>query len=1215
MKNLKLLLNLKIHCDVFEDTNLIVSGQSSADNDLSSKLGNVFVISKNILYSADLISEKASKYYDLESLFPDKNVPKTIGMWYRDLYNTIYICFENGEIYSLIIDNNGVQHCSISHDLECKVVDIQWSPDEELAAVVCDSDSLILLNSEFFSLAEIDLNDSCRGENELISVGWGKKETQFHGSEGKNAAKSKPTSVDPSFIEDNHSVNLTWRGDSNMFAASYWCSEKNMRKVKIFNMDGVLLSTSEDISGLNEPICWRPSGNLIALPQQLPNKKVVSFLEKNGLKHGDFTLPADTKVKHISWNEGSNILCTICENQQNHAEEVMLWVTGNYHWYIKQKFKFVSLTRNVWWDKERPNRIYALCEGGILQILEWTSLVSTSYHSQSEDKSYVSVIDNNSILLTSFKEAVIPPPMSSYKLNCSDAVNHVMFAPLDGDQPHMLCAILFNGDVAFFKDPLSSPTILSDLVQKHNISEEMISLSHWEWVSPDILVFCSSVKRETHIHQLSISQDGLELRNVTKFQGNIITCNRRAEKLVIQTTDGKLFSYNTKSLVVTETLSLIEPCYDIKVHSSGLFCLSELSRLYLNNVPINFPSITCKVTSFILKDPYLLVTTSSHKLVILQCSDSENVEISERKLERGSRLVTTFDNSVVLQAPRGNLETIQPRALTILTLGTLIDSKQFKTALSLMRKQRLDLNLIIDHNQKLFLDEVNNFVNQIDPQWITLLVTELSGEDVTANLYKQYYKKKDTSFLNGSKVKSVCEALLSVMSTEDLRKKYIFPILSALVKIGEMSKAIQLASNEVAMQHLMFIVDSNKLYMEALGVYDLNAALKIAGKSQKDPKEYIPYLNSLKSMEPNYMRFVIDKKLKRYESALMHISKCCDECEEECLKFIEDNSLYPSALKIFKNDLKRSSVIASKYAAYLFKERHYEESGIMYLRSDDKEKALQSFTRAGNWRQCMIIVMDSNFSNEEQQKHAENVCNMLISAHKYSEAAILSSEWLLDHDKAVEMYTQARCWKEAIYTAKKFGKSSLIDTIIKDALIETANILSEDINTQSDKTKKYVERLKTVRIEKENRTAYIFDDMSDTASETSSTSSVRTKSFQSRSSKNTKKMSRKMWSLKEGNPREEEALVATLSSIISSTEKYVGEVHSACSSLLVFQEDELAGKLQSALDEWLSIIDKSKNIIWPKEAGTNEASVLDEKFKYPPEVSIKQEWKFNLLKS
>lgn len=35
-------------------------------------------------------------------------------------------------------------------------------------------------------------------------------------------------------------------------------------------------------------------------------------------------------------------------------------------------------------------------------------------------------------------------------------------------------------------------------------------------------------------------------------------------------------------------------------------------------------------------------------------------------------------------------------------------------------------------------------------------------------------------------------------------------------------------------------------------------------------------------------------------------------------------------------------------------------------------------------------------------------------------------------------------------------------------------------------------------------------------------------------------MSRKMWSLKEGNPREEEALLSTLSQTIVMTEKIIG---------------------------------------------------------------------------
>ena len=35
--------------------------------------------------------------------------------------------------------------------------------------------------------------------------------------------------------------------------------------------------------------------------------------------------------------------------------------------------------------------------------------------------------------------------------------------------------------------------------------------------------------------------------------------------------------------------------------------------------------------------------------------------------------------------------------------------------------------------------------------------------------------------------------------------------------------------------------------------------MMVAEKSQKDPKEYLPFLNSLKAMEPTYGRFCIDK--------------------------------------------------------------------------------------------------------------------------------------------------------------------------------------------------------------------------------------------------------------------------------------------------------------------------------------------------------------------
>jgi elongator complex protein 1 len=53
-----------------------------------------------------------------------------------------------------------------------------------------------------------------------VTVGWGKKETQFHGSLGKQAAQAKPTSQGSLSPNDDFSVRISWRGDGNYFCVS-----------------------------------------------------------------------------------------------------------------------------------------------------------------------------------------------------------------------------------------------------------------------------------------------------------------------------------------------------------------------------------------------------------------------------------------------------------------------------------------------------------------------------------------------------------------------------------------------------------------------------------------------------------------------------------------------------------------------------------------------------------------------------------------------------------------------------------------------------------------------------------------------------------------------------------------------------------------------------------------------------------------------------------
>lgn len=51
----------------------------------------------------------------------------------------------------------------------------------------------------------------------------------------------------------------------------------------------------------------------------------------------------------------------------------------------------------------------------------------------------------------------------------------------------------------------------------------------------------------------------------------------------------------------------------------------------------------------------------------------------------------------------------------------------------------------------------------------------------------------------------------------------------------------------------------------------LSQVLFVAQKSQKDPKEYLQFLNELKKYPENYRKFKIDSHLKKFQLALVHL--------------------------------------------------------------------------------------------------------------------------------------------------------------------------------------------------------------------------------------------------------------------------------------------------------------------------------------------------------
>ena len=86
---------------------------------------------------------------------------------------------------------------------------------------------------------------------------------------------------------------------------------------------------------------------------------------------------------------------------------------------------------------------------------------------------------------------------------------------------------------------------------------------------------------------------------------------------------------------------------------------------------------------------------------------------------------------------------------------------------------------------------------------------------------------------------------------------------------------------EDALKYTLFLVDVNQLYNVALGMYDFSLVLLVAEKSQKDPKEYLPFLNELRRLPLHYQRYRIDRYLRRFDKALQHISKCGELVEKK----------------------------------------------------------------------------------------------------------------------------------------------------------------------------------------------------------------------------------------------------------------------------------------------------------------------------------------------
>ena len=264
---------------------------------------------------------------------------------------------------------DGEDRVEIVGSVDAGITAAKWSPDEELLAMTTKAETVVFMSRSFEGITDVTMCHEDLNASNHVSVGWGKKETQFKGKGAKALRDpTMPENIDGGILSpnDDSRTSISWRGDGSYLAIS--TIEGGARRlVRVYSREGVLDSVSEPVDGLEGALSWRPAGNLIAGIQRLESRIDVVFFERNGLRHGQFSLrltpeqlQLTTQHIRLSWNSDSTVLAVIM------ADCTQFWTMGNYHWYLKQETKAHTLrlpSGTLVWHPEKALRVMIAAPG------------------------------------------------------------------------------------------------------------------------------------------------------------------------------------------------------------------------------------------------------------------------------------------------------------------------------------------------------------------------------------------------------------------------------------------------------------------------------------------------------------------------------------------------------------------------------------------------------------------------------------------------------------------------------------------------------------------------------------------------------------------------------------------------------------------------------------------------------------------------------------
>lgn len=254
----------------------------------------------------------------------------------------------------------------------------------------------------------------------------------------------------------------------------------------------------------------------------------------------------------------------------------------------------------------------------------------------------------------------------------------------------------------------------------------------------------------------------------------------------------------------------------------------------------------------------------------------------------------------------------------------------------------------------------------------------------------------------------------------------------------------------------------------------------IAQRSQKDPREYLPFLAELRRRQPLQMRFAINMFLKRWSHALSNAIEIAQSLPEptvssqinaldlganvtelseipplsvddhglvivdhtdivwyrQVVKLVHQHGLHSHALAAIQRAEQPAlhRVISISFGDALFTKKLYNDALVMFtsVQPVAYEDAIAAAEMSGDWRRAVSLKGQSGASRAELQAFARELAESMrrdTKADGMRAAAELYLRYLDDPEEAVVILCENMGFAEAIEICVNAGRLDLIQTV------------------------------------------------------------------------------------------------------------------------------------------------------------------------------------------